>query len=282
MINHARTLLLNRPASYFNGVAMSEYIDPLFKPVDLPVGLQAFRDILFTPGIDKFSENYIAAKLMQLLHAPELVDYTLAYDPRFTYDIGDDTVRALIESPVQIVASKNSDCDIVPKYRLNYDVSTRAPSTTGAHDWTFSTGTDDVTRMVYSRSSAGVQEILMTNGTNISNAVSLLGGFIRVNFELPSLILTGRYSIKYSALLPPFYDLAKVNRAAQLYVVQPRNRVSVFDSVGEYADNIDDLRFVWQNTPEFVLSLGAIVSAYIARIESLRINATTASISSSE
>ena len=70
MINHARTLLLNRSASYFTGVALSEYIPPDFVPVKLPASLAGMRDILFPQGIDKLAENTIAARLMQLLHAP--------------------------------------------------------------------------------------------------------------------------------------------------------------------------------------------------------------------
>ena len=74
------------------------------------------RDILFPPGIDKYAENYIAAMLMQLLHAPELEPFTLIYDDRYTYDIAGDSFNELLISPVQVSQQADSTCDMIPKY----------------------------------------------------------------------------------------------------------------------------------------------------------------------
>lgn len=87
MVNHARTLLVNRSAS--DNVApnyyMREWIDPTFIPVVVPQSLRTIRDVLFDSNPDELMLNYRARQLMKCLHAGELSDYVTKLDTRVTY-----------------------------------------------------------------------------------------------------------------------------------------------------------------------------------------------------
>jgi hypothetical protein len=270
MINHARTLLLNRAASYFVGVPGSEYIPPTYVPIELPTAFQKLRNIFFPVGIDKSAENYISAKLLQILHAPELLPITLYYDPRFTYSVDENTLSQLIQSPLRISGSQSPACDMVARYKLLSHPDPVTIASTGTHVWTFSTGDDNNATFKYSRSTDSAETILLTNGTTTSERVDLLNGFAQAFFDLPSLLLTGKYNFQYELFVPPPYDLAAATEAAQLYVVQPTGVTGIFRSAPAVEDVLEKARFVWQNAAEVTLKLGAILSAYIAQLEALR------------
>ncbi len=105
MINHARTLLLNRSGDKRPGITaavnsqpesssffMEEYVPPLFHPVVLPAALAYAHGLLFGQGADDAYVNFRAAQYMRILHSTEFVDYVLALDPRVTYFANDDIV----------------------------------------------------------------------------------------------------------------------------------------------------------------------------------------------
>ena len=95
MINHGRTLLLNRDGStrpdslYY----LEEYVDPAFRAVQLPAYLQEFYEILIGSGSDNAFANYRLRQYMLLLHSTEFQAYVYALDPRITY-LTDRTVAA--------------------------------------------------------------------------------------------------------------------------------------------------------------------------------------------
>jgi hypothetical protein len=87
MINHARTLLMNRPGDHgyswdFPG---EEFIDPTFIPKQLPVWLKNGWQVLFGTAPDRIYLNYRLRQVMTMLHSTELVEYVEALDPRITY-----------------------------------------------------------------------------------------------------------------------------------------------------------------------------------------------------
>ncbi len=86
MINHGRTLLLNRSgASRPNpDFFLEEYVDPAFRPIRLPGYLTSIWRILIGDSDDGFA-NFRLAQFMDLLHSTEFVDYLTALDPRVTY-----------------------------------------------------------------------------------------------------------------------------------------------------------------------------------------------------
>jgi hypothetical protein len=97
MVNHVRTLLLNRPASAVT--PMGEYVPPSFRTVALPSYLQQARGLLFGPRPDATMLDYRLRQYMALLHSTELVEFVTAPDPRITYTPGDRTMADFSFAP---------------------------------------------------------------------------------------------------------------------------------------------------------------------------------------
>lgn len=86
MINHARTLLLNR--EYPSLVCeWSEYVDPTFVPRPWPSYMQDVWRVLFGSDPDRLYLNWRAHQLMTLLHSTEFAPYVTAADPRLSYTV---------------------------------------------------------------------------------------------------------------------------------------------------------------------------------------------------
>ena len=86
MINHARTLLLNKPRSRMHYSDYGyEYVPASFRPVSLPSTLGTLRQILFGANPDNYFLNFRVNELMSYIHATELAEYVYRLDPRVTY-----------------------------------------------------------------------------------------------------------------------------------------------------------------------------------------------------
>lgn len=86
MINHARTLLLNKPGRLFQpGTLGEEYIPAAYSTITLPSYLQAPHDIIFGTNPDKVFENYRLAELLNVIHSTEFAEFIYRLDPRVTY-----------------------------------------------------------------------------------------------------------------------------------------------------------------------------------------------------
>lgn len=87
MVNHARTLLLNKrgatrpPADYFG----EEVVPKHYAPVELPSQLLTVRRALFGGNPDDAGLNYMLWQYMRVLHSTEFVEYVLALGTRITY-----------------------------------------------------------------------------------------------------------------------------------------------------------------------------------------------------
>jgi hypothetical protein len=86
VINHARTLLLNRdgasrPAPDF---FLEEYVDPEYVALQLPAFLAAFHSVLIG-GADDAAANYRLWQCARILHTTEFAEYVTALDTRVTY-----------------------------------------------------------------------------------------------------------------------------------------------------------------------------------------------------
>ncbi len=89
MINHLRTLLLNRKAQggdYAEPMG-GEYIPPDYTPVPLSGGLQSVHKLLFGADPDWLYGNYRVQQYLAAIHATELAEYATALDSRITYDV---------------------------------------------------------------------------------------------------------------------------------------------------------------------------------------------------
>lgn len=86
MINHARTLLINKPKSRAHHSDLGyEYVPSDFSPVELTPTLATVRKILFGSSPDNYFLNFRAAELLSYIHQTELAQYVYDLDSRVTY-----------------------------------------------------------------------------------------------------------------------------------------------------------------------------------------------------
>lgn len=88
MINHARSLLLNRAGpDGIVGELGDELIPPDYRSVELPTHLQTLRRLLFGSDPDLPGLNYRTRQYLSLLHATRLEEFVLDLDPRISYKL---------------------------------------------------------------------------------------------------------------------------------------------------------------------------------------------------
>jgi len=89
LINHVRTLLLNRSGD--SGASPQtpgeEYVPPAFRAKELPGFLSTALSAVFGNNPDRLYLNYRLRQIMQMLHATELSQGVLDFDSRITYDL---------------------------------------------------------------------------------------------------------------------------------------------------------------------------------------------------
>ncbi len=107
MINHIRTLLLNRdgdkrPAASFFG---EEYVPTEFKALPMPSELVTIRRALFGSEPDNAGLNYLLWQYMRILHSTEFESYVTALDSRVTYL----HVRSLLDAAFGPNVAENSE-----------------------------------------------------------------------------------------------------------------------------------------------------------------------------
>lgn len=87
MLNHARTLLLNKKPDNpqrcdFPG---EELVDPAYVPIVWPTYLQTLGTQLYGNRPDRWMRNYRTRQLLTIVHASPLEHYLLELDSRLTY-----------------------------------------------------------------------------------------------------------------------------------------------------------------------------------------------------
>ena len=86
MINHIRTLLMNKLADPGLLELGEEFIEPTFLPKTVPGAAQRYRQVLFGANPDRAMLNYRLYQYMVLLHETDLVEFIMEPDSRITYD----------------------------------------------------------------------------------------------------------------------------------------------------------------------------------------------------
>lgn len=90
MINHTRTLLLNRRQYPTPDLPSGEeVIDPQFSPMALYGSIYQLHETLMPIALSRDEANFRAFCYMQLLHAPDWNQYAIRFDDRITYNIKD-------------------------------------------------------------------------------------------------------------------------------------------------------------------------------------------------
>jgi hypothetical protein len=87
MINHARTLLLNKDGNKRPGTDfyLEEFVDPTFRVLSYSQELTELRTVLVGRSPDDGYLNFRLRQYMTLLDSTEFVTYVEALDPRITY-----------------------------------------------------------------------------------------------------------------------------------------------------------------------------------------------------
>jgi len=87
VINHARTLLLNRPGGKQVLTELGEeYIPVKFVPQTLPNWLELYWKVLFGTKPDNAYKNYQVDRMLRMVHATDYGAYLFEHDKRITYD----------------------------------------------------------------------------------------------------------------------------------------------------------------------------------------------------
>ena len=270
MINNARTLLLNRKAVYFDGVDSSEYIPPTFQPVILSTELTKIKNILIPIGLDKFGENYLAASIMKVLHAPDMESYVDKLDSRVTYLNKGETLSKMTDTPVSMGFTKNAICDITPKYVIDGSKMPTDLSLSGEHNWSL-TPTD--TNRVLIKYNRGPEEIVVaTNTTTRSKNISLLGDYLNAYFDLPTTLLTGSFKATYAISVAVAYNLGERQQLLEQYLGRPGGLDIVFKPVTGYEAELTELRTAWLDSTEVTIRFAAATLGYIYQCERLTQN----------
>lgn len=87
MINHARTLLMNRTGGGQSLAELGEeYIPVKFKAKTLPPWLNAYWRVLFGAAPENMYRNYVVDQLLRVVHSTDYANYLRYHDSRLTYD----------------------------------------------------------------------------------------------------------------------------------------------------------------------------------------------------
>ena len=263
MINHVRTLLLNRRASDMQAVSGYEYIPPTFFPVKLSRELERIRKVLYPAGLDDFGHHEITAKLVQLVHQPELLPLTLAFDPRITYDLANDTIAKAITNPVTITRYKAPNCDMTLRYRTQPTIP--QGMTPGHHHWILSTGNVESIRIQYGSQPAELHDVVQRH-VDVTDDIVLVPDYLSVYFDIPSGTLTGDYRFDLDLLVPVPYNFSTILAQLQTELARPGRIEELFKARPGLLD-MSTLITTWRKSPETLLRIGAVVLALTAQVQ---------------
>lgn len=262
MLNHVRTLLLNRdgdntPGADFPG---EQAVPVAYRELELPAYLDSVRARLFGATPDRAMLNYRLWQYMTVLHATELGDYVLDYDERVTYlgstrtELFDPaTFRPAVlpltgspEAELHIQGSGDSpDASGRMRFDIAIDILTSStvqvqqktpPAQSDVYTFTFTGGLSDRQPL----GDTGYGFLLSTNGPGYSWQVT---GYNRPTYELGDIEMSLR-GIGEPTIL-------------QLFGVNPSEPLKTF-------------RNLWQNHTEMPYRLGGLLLAVAHRTEQVR------------
>lgn len=261
MINHGRTLLLNRsgasrPAPSF---FLEEFVDPTFVPVTVPPALQSISNILVGNGDDAFA-NYRVKQLLTCIHSTEFVQYLTVLDPRITY-LNDtnilDTIFGAVVTPLNPQAITHpvyvtGQLNISPS-RLLYRWLIEMTAPGGV------TVTDPVT---------GKSEFHVVSFTNDLSSLVPFVGQKNLSFRVPDNTFQALWQVDYLTL--PDGDLSDLLAP----LVSARGGIdALFTKNGLPAgEPYTTFQQLWEKHCFIQYKLAGVVLAFIYKLEAARLN----------
>jgi hypothetical protein len=261
MINHARTLLLNRQAENvaYGGQPGDEYVPTDFVAVrSLPAYLLNLRATLLGTDPDRVYGNYRARQYMALLHATELVEFVTELDPRITYDVDNPDLF-----PASLFGVE------VPNNYIHVIGELGPPDVNGRcyHEWDINilTGSTLAVTRHTKPQQYSVQEYAFTAG--LSNAMSLVGSTAKFKIsDGPASNWTVRGYAR------PQKDLGEILGELESTGTPYLNQLFGVGSPTAASEPFKTFRNLWFQHPELAYRLGGLLLAVIYRMEELRTN----------
>lgn len=259
MINHIRTLLLNRDGGHGYGYDYpgEEFVLPTFRAKAVPTFLNGALRMLFGSSPDRLFLNYRMRQIMSLLHSTELEEFILLPDSRVTYwpMVDDGFVDTFTNTAEQylgpytrifVIGAVTAD-DGAGKselqWKLRYYIS-------GQHYI-------EITR----QTPTGVSEVTeLTFVDSLSEEVSLPGSTIRFRIEQP--IASGVEWI-VTARSKPAADFGVMLQEA-IQLIGQSGIDNLFLSVVE---PVPTLKAVWETHPLFAYRYSAMLLAIACYLE---------------
>lgn len=257
MINHARTLLLNKDGdkrpepAYF----LEEYVDPGYRTLNLPNYLMNIHGALMGVNSDNAFSNYRLYQYMRLLHSTSLASYVYNLDKRVTYLRAHSAIFQF-QNPYGVLL-EGAASEI---YFLG-EVGT-ANSSIMSYSWTAELVSSYVARVVDLKTFKS-QDTLFTVYEGLSSPIAFPGqpGF---SMKISNPIAGSKWLI--SAFLPPSEGLPEITK--RLEGMEGGALSTLFLGGSPYSG----FKGIWENYPGIQEALSALILAWVYRVEEVRLS----------
>lgn len=258
MINHVRTLLMNRGrdghAFDFPG---EEFVPAEFVPRRLPVYLRSAHRALFGTNPDRLYLNYRLRQLMSMLHATELEEHVLAFDSRVTYLplTRDDMFRSAFE-PVITSISGNRE--------LTVEGTHTADEGAGRcyHAWRVTATAPDQLVIVRQTPPPATFSDVYTIANGLSNRIQLPGSPLYFRFKEP--LVEASWLVSSNARPERTLDVTLTNLKNVLTL---DGLAQLFPPLA--AEPIRTYYQVWNNHPLTIYRFSALLLAMVTKMDTL-------------
>ena len=256
MINHARTLLLNksgasRPSPTFFG---EEVVPVNFAPVSLPSTLLTVRRALFGGTPDDAGLNYMLWQYMRVLHSTEFVEYVLALGDRITY-MHD---RSLLDTTFGPTVLDNADA-------LQFSGTPDLGGTSGQLITSWSIARNAPARFTLVNLQTGQQSIETPDYSGGVTAYMPMPGHSDFKVRVFDAYATKAYWV-VEYLAKPNIELDIVSRAAQLNNIGSEAYAALFPAVLPYTT----FKELWEEHTHLPYKLSGALLSLIYQTEELR------------
>ena len=263
MINHARTLLVNRSGGKQSLFELGEEFIPTdFLAQKLPPWLNNYWMALFGSSPDNTFRNYVADQIMRTVHFTEYEPYLFHHDSRITYD----PVAKGPFAETQYSLSKSDGTGTVKSIVVLG--SPVADSTRGRmkHNWSFSMVNGVVTITHAQTQQSVTEDVYNSNGS--SDHITLPGANVKITFDTyESARADWDDSFSMSYILKPARDLTGIVSELESLRVHESN---LFGTTVQqpYATFFS----LWQPTNPLPSRLAGFILAMVFRLNKLRLD----------
>ena len=259
MINHGRTLLLNRTGdkrpdpAYF----LEDYVPPDFQSVDLTDVLSRVYEALIGEAADNAYANYQVWIVLRAIHATEYASALTDLDPRITYL----RERNLPDFGFKVLSTNKPAIDVHPSVQF-YQTAVRRKL---YHRWLMTMGAASL-MLVTDMTGEGVAQRLVTGTTGLTEPIVLTG---RDNLD----IRLGSYPVPPGA----HWDLQGVLQSPtglpQIVTALEQLGGMVEDEIlGSRQEPYPTFRKLWKEHILLHYRLAGYLLGYIYKVEETRLN----------